>query len=64
MAARRCHRRGTDRPLQRRLLDQIAYRFGKLQGSLGEKVLPGLLLVAQEPVAPEATFVSVRERRA
>ena len=43
-------------PLQRRLLDQIAYRFGKLQDSLGEKVLPGLLLAAQEPVAPEATF--------
>ena len=51
-------------PAQRRLLDQIAYRFGKLQESLGEKVWPGLLLAAQEPVAPEATFVSVRERRA
>ena len=30
--------------VQRRLLDQIAYRFGKLQDSLGEKFLPGLLL--------------------
>ena len=49
-------------PLQRRLLDQIAYRFGKLQDSLGEKVLPGLLLAAQEPVAPEATFVEKLQR--
>ncbi len=29
-------------PVQRRLLDQIACRFGKLQDSLGEKVLPTL----------------------
>lgn len=49
-------------PAQRRLLDQIAYRFGKLQDSLGEKVLPGLLLVAQEPVAPEATFIEKLHR--
>ena len=49
-------------PAQRRLLDQIAYRFGKLQDSLGEKVLPGLLLAAQEPVAPEATFVEKLQR--
>ena len=49
-------------PLQRRLLDQIAYRFGKMQDSLGEKVLPGLLLAAQEPVAPEATFIEKLHR--
>lgn len=49
-------------PAQRRLLDQIAYRFGKLQDSLGEKVLPGLLLAAQEPVAPEATFIEKLQR--
>ena len=49
-------------PAQRRLLDQIAYRFGKLQDSLGEKVLPGLLLAAQEPVAPEATFIEKLHR--
>ena len=49
-------------PVQRRLLDQIAYRFGKLQDSLGEKVLPGLLLAAQEPVAPEATFIEKLQR--
>ena len=46
----------------RRLLDQIADRFGKLQDSLGEKVLPGLLLAAQEPVAPEATFIEKLQR--
>lgn len=49
-------------PVQRRLLDQIAYRFGKLQDSLGEKVLPGLLLASQEPVAPEATFIEKLHR--
>ncbi len=47
---------------QRRLLDQIAYRFGKLQDSLGEKVLPGLLVAAQEPFAPEATFIEKLQR--
>ena len=49
-------------PAKRRLLDQIAYHFGKLQDSLGEKVLPGLLLVAQEPVPPEATFIEKLQR--
>ena len=49
-------------PAQRRLLDQIAYRFAKLQDSLGEKVLPGLLLAAQEPVAPEASFIEKLQR--
>jgi hypothetical protein len=40
----------------RRLLDQIAYRFSKLQDTLGEKVLPGLLDRSQEPLAPDALF--------
>lgn len=40
----------------RRLRDQIAYRFTKLQDSLGEKVLPGLLDLAQEPLPPGALF--------
>lgn len=47
---------------QRRLLDQIAYRFGKLQDSLGEKLLPGLLQLAQEPIAPEASFIEKLQR--
>jgi hypothetical protein len=50
------------RPEQRRLLDQIAYRFGRLQDSLGEKLLPGLLVLAQEPIAPEATFAEKLQR--
>ena len=33
-----------------------------MQDSLGEKVLPGLLLAAQEPVAPEATFIEKLQR--
>jgi hypothetical protein len=40
----------------RRLLDQLAYRFTKLQDTLGEKVLPGLLERAEEPLAPDALF--------
>lgn len=50
------------RPEQRRLLDQIAYHFGELQDSLGEKLLPGLLVLAQEPIAPEATFAEKLQR--
>lgn len=49
-------------PEQRRVLDQIAYRFGKLQDSLGEKLLPGLLVLAQEPIAPDATFAEKLQR--
>ena len=41
---------------QTRLLDQIAYRFGKLQDSMGEKVLPLMLELAEEPIAPSAPF--------
>ncbi len=47
---------------QRRLLDQLAYRFSKLQDSLGEKVLPGLLELAEEPL-PEETPFAVKLQR-
>jgi hypothetical protein len=40
----------------RRLLDQLAYRFGKLRDTLGERVLPMLLELAEEPLAESATF--------
>lgn len=40
----------------RRVLDQIACRFIKLQDILGERVLPGLLEVAGEPMRETATF--------
>ena len=39
---------------RRRLLDQLAYRFVKLQDSMGMKLLPGLLVLAEEPL-PEST---------
>jgi len=39
-----------------RILDQIAYRFSKLQDTMGQKVLPTLLELAEEPIAPDATF--------
>jgi len=42
---------------QLRVLDQMAYRFTKLQDSMGQKVLPAILELAQEPIAPDATFV-------
>lgn len=41
---------------QRRILDQLAYRFAKLQDTLGQKVLPAILMIAQEPIDPDATF--------
>lgn len=41
---------------QLRILDQIAYRFTKLQDTMGQKVLPAILELAQEPIAPDATF--------
>ncbi len=41
---------------QLRILDQIAYRFTKLQDTMGQKVLPTILELAQEPIAPDATF--------
>ncbi len=47
---------------QRRLLDQMAYRFGKLQDTLGEKVLPDLLDLAEEPLPPSVTFAEKLQR--
>ena len=41
---------------QLRVLDQMAYRFTKLQDTMGQKVLPTILDLAQEPIAPDATF--------
>ena len=41
---------------QRRILDQAAYRFAKLLDTLGQKVLPLVLELAQEPIAPDASF--------
>lgn len=46
----------------RRWLDQAAYRFMKLQDSLGEKVLPGLLEATLDPLPPEATFAERLQR--
>ena len=45
-----------------RILDQIAYRFAKLQDSMGEKILPLILVQAQEPIAESATFVEKLNR--
>lgn len=45
-----------------RLLDQMAYRFTKLQDTLGEKLLPLLLEVSEEPIAPEAPFAEKLQR--
>jgi hypothetical protein len=47
---------------QRRLLDQLAYRFAKLQDTLGEKVLPGLIDLAGEPLPDSATFAEKLQR--
>ena len=41
---------------QLRVLDQLAYRFTKLQDTMGQKVLPTILELAQEPIASDATF--------
>ncbi|CAK0781901.1 H393 [Gammaproteobacteria bacterium] len=43
--------------MQRRLLDQIAYRYAKLQDTIGEKLLPGILDLIQEPLPEKATFI-------
>jgi len=41
---------------QLRVLDQMAYRFTKLQDTMGQKILPAILDLAQEPIVPDATF--------
>lgn len=45
-----------------RILDQIAYRFSKLQDTMGEKVLPQILQLAQEPLPENATFAEKLNR--
>jgi hypothetical protein len=55
----------TDTPIGKEMLrvfDQIAYRFGKLQDSMGGKVMPLLLDMAQETVPENATFVEKLNR--
>jgi predicted Ser/Thr protein kinase len=47
---------------QRRLLDQLAYRFSKLQDSMGMKLLPMLLDLAEEPLSEDATFAEKLQR--
>ncbi len=47
---------------QRRLLDQAAYRFMKLQDTLGEKVLPAILDLTMDPLPPEASFAERLQR--
>lgn len=46
----------------RRALDQLAYRFMKLQDALGEKVLPGLLVATLDALPPHATFAEKLQR--
>ena len=45
-----------------RLLDQMAYRFAKLQATLGEQILPALFERAEEPMAPDAPFAQKLQR--
>lgn len=45
-----------------RILDQMAYRFSKLQDSVGEKMLPLLLEFAEEPLSPTVTFAEKLQR--
>lgn len=47
---------------QRRLLDQMAYRFSKLQDSMGMKLLPLLLDLAEEPLPDNVTFAVKLQR--
>ena len=47
---------------QRRLLDQLAYRFSKLQDSMGVKLLPMLLDLAEEPLPQETPFAEKLQR--
>lgn len=55
----------SDIPIEKemlRALDQIAYRFAKLQDTMGEKVMPLILELAQEPVPANATFAEKLNR--
>jgi hypothetical protein len=46
----------------RRVLDQLAFRYMKLQDSLGEKVLPGLLGLSLDPLPDDTPFVQKLNR--
>ncbi len=47
---------------QRRLLDQLAYRFTKLQDSMGMKLFPMLLELAEEPIPENMAFAEKLQR--
>lgn len=49
-------------PALRRTLDQVAYRFMKLQDTVGERLLPGVLALAEEPMRPDSTFAEKLQR--
>ena len=46
----------------RRSLDQASYRFMKLQDSLDEKVLPGVLSLTLDPLPPEVPCAEKLQR--
>lgn len=46
----------------RRLLDRLAYRFAKLQDTLGERCLSGISSLTEEPLAPTAAFAEKLQR--
>lgn len=45
-----------------RMLDQMAYRYTKLQSTLGERLLPLMLELTEEPIAPDAAFSQKLQR--
>jgi len=45
-----------------RLLDQMAYRFGKLQTSLGERLLPLIFEMQEEPIPDAVPFAQKLQR--
>lgn len=45
-----------------RLLDQLAYRYTKLQSTLGEQLLPLMLELAEEPIEPDTPFAQKLQR--
>ncbi|WP_200238756.1 hypothetical protein [Thiohalocapsa halophila] len=45
-----------------RILDQLAYRFGKLQDTLGLRVLPGILDLSEEPFLDATPFAQKLQR--
>jgi len=47
---------------QRRLLDQLAYRFSKLQDNMGMRLFSALLDWTEEPLPESATFAEKLQR--